>query len=565
MRKTLAVALLCLFLMPVVSGADDFYESQLNHGITNSDAYSYLLIEQSREQGARSEELLQKALAYSPDLPAVYFALSRASFSLSGEGILKSVDYIVQGVAAYSRNFWWSFTLTTSLFFSLILSFLLSIAILIAVRLFADVPLLAHDLTEGNLHPGVLAAFFLVSLFGPLLFFAGLLLLLGLYMKKSDKTVVYLFCVFLLCCPLVLTSASRLVSAYSSGIVRSVVDVNESQDNEYALSTLANDTDFVPLFSYALALKREGRYDEAIAAYKRLLQTGQHPRAYVNLGNCYVGLALSNQQRGTDYFEQALQNYRTAVDIRPLASAYYNLSEISRDMLDFTKGDEYFRLALAADRTAVSEYRAFYSRNPNRVVADAVLPSDMLRDYIWQRPYRAFTFGITRTPSSVLSVFSLVLLAAFYFLDGYLARRAYRCRKCGAILCSKCEKGLLWGQMCPQCYGSLIKLDELDAKERISRLLAIYAKQRRRRSTLKLMSFILPGLPQIFAGKILKGFVFLWPFLFFLIVPVMNSIFVPNNTLVSHSFFSWAAVYFAAVLYFISNFITRQRISRGWL
>jgi tetratricopeptide (TPR) repeat protein len=565
MKKILVVALLCLFILPPVSGADDYHESQLNHGISNSAAYSYLLIEQSREHTSRSREILKEALAYSPDLPAVYFALSRASFSLSGDGILQSVDYIVQGVAAYSRNFWWSFSLTTSLFFSLILSFLLSMVIVVALRLFTDIPLLSHDFSEGNLHPGTLAGFFLISLLGPLFLLAGLLLLLGLYMKKTDKTVVYLFLVFLLCSPFVATSASRFISAYTSGGVRAVVEVNDSQDNEYAMTRLKNDLDFVPLFSYALALKREGRYEEAIAAYKRLLQTGQHPRVYVNLGNCYVGLGLNDQQHGQEYLEQAVTNYQTAVHILPLASAYYNLSEISREMLDFTKGDEYFRSALAIDRAAVSGYRAFYSRNPNRVVADETLPADRLWEYMWQMPYKASTFGLTRVPSVVLAAFSLCMLAFFYLAGKRLHRRAYRCRKCGAILCPKCEKGLLWGQMCPQCYGSLIKLDELDARERVSRLLRIYAKQRRRRTTLKILSYILPGSPQVLAGRIVNGFFLLWSFLFFLIVPVTNSIFVPNNSLVSHDFFNWAALYLAAVLFLVSNYITRKRISRGWL
>jgi tetratricopeptide (TPR) repeat protein len=565
MKKLLVAALLCLFILPPVSSADNFYESQLNRGISNSTTYSYLLIEQSRQHGARSEEILQKARAYSPELPAVYFALSRASFSLSGAGILKSVDYIVQGIAAYSRNFWWSFTLITSLFFSLVLSFLLSIVIVIAMRLFTDIPLLSHDFTEGNLRGGILAGFFLVSLLGPLFLLAGFMLLLGLYMKKTDKMVVYLFLVFLLCSPLVVNSASRLVGAYTSGSVRSVVDVNTGQGNGYAMTTLKNDEDFVPLFSYALALKREGRYEEAIAAYEKLLQTGEHPRAYVNLGNCYVGLGLNDQQNGKDYLEEAMKNYRTAVHKLPLASAYYNLSEISREMLDFTRGDEYFRSAVAIDRAAVSGYRALYSRNPNRVVADETLPADRLWEYIWRRPYKVLTFGLTRIPPVMLPIFSLFLLVFFYVADKRLHRRAYRCRKCAAILCPKCEKGLLWGQMCPQCYGSLIKLDELDARERVSRLLRIYAKQRRRRTTLKVLSYILPGSPQIFAGKIVKGFLLLWSFLFFLIVPGMNSIFVPNNTLVSHGFFSCAAIYLAVILFFVANYITRKRISRGWL
>jgi tetratricopeptide (TPR) repeat protein len=563
-KRPLIALIFFLMLTPSVLGADAFYESQLNQGISNSNAYSYMLIREARQNKAQSADALKKALAYSPDLPAVYFSLSRASFSLSGSGILNSVDYIVQGVSAYSRNFWWSFTLTESLFFSLVLSFVLSIAVLIVLRLFSDMALLTHDLKEGNLHPFVLAGFFLVSLLGPLPFLAGLLVLLGIYMKRLDKAVVYLFLLFLLCSPLIMNSASRLINAYTSGSVRAAVDVNQSQDNGYAITSLKDRDDFVPLFSYALALKREGRFEEAIPLYKRLLEKSQDPRVYVNLGNCYVGLYNFDEQKKA-YVEEALRDYQAAVSIKPLASAYYNLSEMSREMLDFPRGDEYFRTALSLDRTAVGAYRAVYSRTPNRVVADETLPPERLWEYVWRRPSATSTFGAMRVPPAFVSVLAVILLAVSYLLDKRQRNKSYRCRKCETVLCQVCEKGLMWGQMCPRCYGAMIKLDESDVKERVARLLSVYSKQRARRAKLKLFSFILPGSAQIYAGRILKGFFFLWPFLFFICIPATNSFFLPDTSLASHVFFNWAALYFAAVIYFISNFITRQRIALGWL
>ncbi len=559
------VAVLFLFILaPSASGGDAFHESQLNRGISNSDTYSYLLIRQADENRAQSADILKRAQSYSPDLPAVYFSLSGATFSFSGSGILNSIDYIIQGVGAYSRNFWWSFTLTESLFFSLLLSFILSIAVVIVLRLFSDLSLLAHDFREGNLHPFVMAGFFLVSLLGPLPLLAGLLILLGIYMKKGDKTLVYLFLLFLLFSPLVMNSASRLVNAYTSGSVRSVVGVNGSEDNGYALTSLKGGDDPVTLFSYALALKREGRYEEAIQIYRKLLERRQDPRVYVNLGNCYVGLYNFDEGKKSN-LEEALRDYQAAVSIKPIVSAYYNLSEISREMLDFTRGDEYFREAIVLDRNAVVGYRTVYSRNPNRVVADETLPPDKLWEYIWQRPSPVSTFGAVRIPPALLSALSLLLMAATYLLDKRLRNRSYRCRKCETILCPRCEKGLMWGQMCPQCYGSLIKLDESDAKERVARLLSVYAKQRARRAKLKVLSFVLPGSSQVYAGRILHGFLFLWPFLFFLIVPLTNTVFAPHGSPASHSFFNWASIYFAAVIYLVSNFITRQRITRGWL
>ena len=76
---------------------------------------------------------------------------------------------------------------------------------------------------------------------------------------------------------------------------------------------------------------------------------------YVNLGNCYAGLKNT---------EKAITSYLKAVEIKPLASAYYNLSQISREILDFTKGNEYFKLALEINRDAVSDYRIDLQQKP---------------------------------------------------------------------------------------------------------------------------------------------------------------------------------------------------------
>ena len=108
-------------------------------------------------------------------------------------------------------------------------------------------------------------------------------------------------------------------------------------------------------------------------------------------------------------------------------------------------------------------------------------------------------------------------------------------------------------------------MDELEAKERVSKLLSIYGHQKKRRNIMIIFSFLLPGVSQIYAGKILAGVLFLWPFLFFLFIPVTNTVFAGAGLLFAHSFFTWAAIFFAAVIYIISNIITIQRIKKGWL
>lgn len=564
MRKLLAFAIVILLLGPCVTRAEEYYENQLNQGIRDSDTYAYLLIKESRENRAEAVKLLKKALLHSPGLPAVYFELARANFSFSSEGVLDSVDYLVQGIAAYSKDFWWSFKLTGSLFFAFLLSFVIAFAVIVIIRFFADMKMISHDLTEANLSPMILILPLSLSLISPLLFIASALMLFGIYMKKMDRALVYLFLIFVAFTPLLFMEASLFVNSFSSGNLKAVVQVNASKDNGYALSVLQNGNTEDEMFSYALALKRTGRYEEAISIYKKILGKRPDPKTYVNLGNCYVGLYNFAEDRKY-YLQDAINNYEEAIKLRPLASAYYNLSQVSREMIDFSKGNEYFTSALSLNRVAVGEYSTINARHPNRFVVDETLTRFDLSDYAQERSKQVFSFGLLSMPLFLMTPIALALMLAFYLMSTKLKQKSYRCRKCSAVLCAKCEKRLTWGQLCPQCYGSLVKLDELDTKERVSRLLSIYEKQRRHRRLLKVFAFFLPGSPQIFAGRILYGFFFLWPFLFFILLPLADYVFVTETTLFSHYFLKSVSFFAAAFIYLVSNLITRERLSKGWL
>jgi tetratricopeptide (TPR) repeat protein len=562
--RLLAIALLVCAVFPsFCRAAEGTPEAQLNRGVRNSDACAYHLMSEAGMNKPEARGLLEKAVACAPDLPAAYLALSRASFSFSGQGILKSIDYLIQGVTAYFRNFWWSFSLAASLFFSLVFSFIVAVALVIITRLASDVPLLTHDISESRSRAVLLLVLLLTAFAGPLVLIGGLLVLLSVYMSKPDRFLVYLYLLFLLCSPLIFQTASEFVDAYSSGSLKAVVQANGFQGNRYALSVLDGDDDYDALFTYALALKREGRYEDAIALNEKLLKERPDARVYVNLGNCYVGL-YNFQESRKSYLGKAFGYYTKALDVRPVASAYYNMSQVSREQLDFTSGNSYYKSAIALDRDTVALYSMNSSRNPNRFTADETLPAPALWKYIRTRYGKTSALGMTPAPVMFLPFFSLLLLGEYYLLNTLLRDKAYRCRKCSTILCAKCEKSLAWGQMCPDCYASLVKLDELDVKERVSRLLTIYDHGRNRRNTMKVLSFTLPGLSQVYAGRILSGFAFLWPFLFFVSLPLTQSVFSPGG-LSGVGFFSMLGISLAAVLWAAAQFITRQRISRGWL
>lgn len=551
MRKFILFILFMIFV-PSLSQGNNLYEAQLDRGIRNTEPYSYLLIQKSKENRAEAKDILREALYYSPDLPAVYFELSKAHFNLSPEGIFEAVDYMIQGIAAYKRNFWWAFMVLASLLISLIISFLISMFVLVTLRLSKDMPLLSHDIKEEKMK--VLFLLVLIfAVFGPLYLICGLLFLSSFYMKKWDRIVVYLYIVFLFILPWIFHAVSVGLKAPSSGELKAVVQVNESRGNIYALSVLKDGNEPAELFSYALALKREGGYTEAIDAYKKLALRKPDSRIYNNLANCYVALKD---------FAQAEKLYKKSISLNPLPSALYNLSQVYRETLDFERGEKYFLAAQQLNREAVSEFRSIFSRSPNRFVIDETLSMADMVQYALGK-ITTSTLGLTNLPVQITPFVAVFAVLLFFILDRKIKGKAYRCNRCGVILCSKCEKHILWGNMCSQCYRSLIKLDELDAKERIARLLAVYDYRKKKRNRIKIISLIMPGSGQIFAGNTLKGFLFLWPFLFFLCIPVMNSVF--DIEMFTHLWLNLVSLLFVVILYLFTNMATRRRLSKGWL
>jgi hypothetical protein len=462
---------------------------------------------------------------------------------------------MLKGIEAYKRNFWWSFTLVGSLFMGFIISFVISMIIIIMVRLTGDLPLFVHDIMEQKSRIPLLLML-ISALTGPLLLMGGILIILGLYLKKMDKAIVYLYLLFLLISPWVFKASSMVFCIPSSDVLKAVIAVNESKDNRYALSILKNSEDDVALYSYALALKREGHYDEAINIYNKLIERKPDPVIYNNLANCYVA---------KDDMERAKQLYGRSIQIRPLVSASYNMSQVLRRTLDLVKGEEYFLFAQGMDPDSVSRYQAIFSHSPNRLVIDEVLPISALWKYSQEKTTKVSTFGLSTVPLGFLPFIALFFGPLFYILNKRIKPRAYRCKKCGTILCKKCERRVLWGNMCLRCYRSLIKLHELDARERIARLQAVYEYQMRRRRIMNILSFILPGSAQIYAGDVLKGLLFLWPFLFLLFTFVISSIFVIGMPPFSHGWLNWISLFLMAIVYFVSHIITRMRLTKRWL
>ena len=543
MKRLRAQALIILLLvvpMPRDCFGQGVYEEQLDRGIRNNGPYSYLLAERAgREPGGR--QLLSEAVKHSPDTPAFYFARAMAGLP----NIFESAGFVAKGIKAYGRDFRRALSLMSLLALSILGAFALAMLMTLVIRLPMALPLIRHDIEEDRRKLLVVLAVIPVSLLGPVFFMAGGLVLAGFYFRKADKAVVYLALSLILLSPLYLSVLDIMLSA-SSPKVRAVVSVNEARGNAFAIEVLGDEKGFAPELSYAIALKREGRYEEAIEKLRRI--PGNDPRAYTDMGNAYVG--LGNMASAKDA-------YMKSIGMKESAAALYNLSKVLPDTLEFEESKEMYRKAQSLDGALIQKLSATESRSPNRFVADETLTFSELWDYTARNAAETVR-PFTASPAVASSVSAVCL-----FLFALLGRkqRAKRCSRCGAVFCRKCSPGVRRADMCPACYSSLLKPSEQTPKERVAKLLSLHEGKTKTRRAVRALSFVLPGIAHIYAGKALSGFLYLWAFGFAAVGLVLN-IFFPGY---SHGWLNPLFIVMAGMLYLGSILVVQGRLKRGWL
>jgi tetratricopeptide (TPR) repeat protein len=542
-------ALLALLGASTSAYAQNDYEKLLDRGLTNDEAYSYSLVEEA--EGAQNElEILQEALKFSPDVPAIHFKLARASLP----NVFESLQYVIGGLKAYARNFWWSFSLVGLLFASLLISLAIAAAAIVIVRFPIHIPLLSHDINESKLKLLIPFILLLAALGGPLFFIAGALVVAGVHLKKLNKAPVYVMIVALAVAPLFVKFTNTLLSASSLPELKAIVAVNEGRDNSYALRTLNDSTSPEAMFSYALALKREGRYAEAAGIYSNL--AGQRPgwKVLNNLANAYSA---------AEQPDKAKETYKKAADMESSAMLLYNLSQAYRGTLEYSTGDKYYKEASTLDRDTVSKYTAITSPNPNRFVIDATHSTADFWKIALKRSHNfisPFPFGTL--PVAVLAVFLLVMNILF---DVSIKSTAFRCSRCSKVVCHICSRDSRWGQMCPECYSSLVKVKDMDRQKRVSALLAAYEHKDKIKKVVRILSFLPPGIAQISVGKTLSGFIFLWAFAFCAVAIWLNPFIGSGLAGYSHSWLNVPLIVAMVVLYLSSTIYVNERLESGWL
>jgi len=544
-----ALAITAMMLLPHPAAADA-REDMLDRGLRNNGPYANSLVHKSREaQGADEKTaLLLQAVSVAPDTPSLYFELAAATLPNLGQ----SAIYVVDGVRAYGRSFWWTQSLKGLLFVSLLFSVFLSASVITLIRLPRELPRLAHDINESKAKILIPLLILPAALLGPVVLVGALLMLSAFYMSTSDKWMSYLVFILIAGVPLLGGITNAFYSA-SSPEARAIVDVNEGRDNAGALRVLKGAKDFESRFSYATALKREGGAEEAVELFKGIIAEKKDSRALINLGNAYFASGQT---------EKAKEAYKQALSIEKSVLVLYNLSQVYRDNFEYAQGDKYYEEAQSMDSQAVSNFQDIHGKSYNRTVIDAGLSQHELKNAALLNKRRALPLVGNYNMTALGGV---LLLMIFAILDNTMNTRSYRCSKCDSLACDMCSDPRQQQDfMCSECLRAQAG-EDTSAKARLARLLEANEEKNRMITRLRVFSVFPPGLAQAYSGRVGKSFVFMILFTFPVAAMVMNPYFTTGLGEGAHGWLWLAAVPLIAIDYMISFITVNRRIDRGWL
>lgn len=547
-KKRLAGRLSASLLIVVLAAAAAWageYEALLDKGLRSNEPYSYALL---LKDGGR--QALNEAIIVSPDSPDLYMRAALRSVP----NLFASVQFIAEGLKAYTRNFWWSASLYALVLSSVLLALFWSLAVVVLVRAAVGLKLLAHDINESKrkfLLPLMLLP---IALVGPAAFVAGTLVVLGLHLRKIDKTVVFIGLTGLLLSTFAVDHLNVHMGVAAAPEMRAIVEVNEGRGNSYALGALGQSTSEAGRFSYALALKRTGRHSEAVSLYNELAAKSQDWKVHNNLGNTYAAMDLP---------DKAKDAYSRADELQSNAVTLYNLSQVYRGTLDYTTGDRYYNDAALMNQRLVSGFTAISSENPNRFVVDVTLGMGELWDLA--SGYRLDIIKPFPLGGGSARAVSLVMLAVFGALTAMVKSNAFKCDRCGVVSCPVCGKASASSHLCSKCHKAFVEMEGLDRQKRVNSLLQSQYRKETASKITKVLSLLPPGIAHIYAGKVLKGMLLLWAFLFCLFALVMNPFIGTGMGGLSHGWLSPILAVVLLTLYVVATITVNRGVDRGWL
>ena len=549
-----------LHVLPKLNDPDSLSYYKIDNRFSNMEPYSTALIKKGVEALHDNKEteaaaFFQKAIELSPQMPQPYLNMAKATFSFSPKGFIGSVGYVLDAWKALTDNLWWSFKAAGLLLAGIYIALFAAITILIALLAFSRFRIYLHDIIEDRKKIFLMLPPVILVFFGPIFGIFAFTLPFWVYLKKKEKALLYSLFFISAMAILFIPSLSAYLNAHTDATLRSIINTNSGLYTGNAAYFEKGQEDYETLLSYALDKKQKGNYDEAIKAYEILIGKGKDAEIYNNIANCYVGLG--------DY-KNAFLYYDKSLKSKELASAYYNLSQLKNELFEFKDADAFYKKSLEVSEEKVASFAIIKGHSAKSSVVDEVIGGDELRSLVFKRasgttpPSRIgniFTF--VQAP---LAIFLLLLItAAVTIYDKKTLSKAFRCQKCGRILCGICEEEeIVEDDICPACFKTLSRITELNPKERMAKKIEINRYRERRNDKLRIMTLFLPGSGHIYFDELIPGFLILFLFLFFIASAFIWGLVMPSVLMApfAHTI-TWLSIagliifYFAVVMHIL--------------
>jgi tetratricopeptide (TPR) repeat protein len=488
---------------------------------------------------AKAEDDFRNAISLDPHLPDAYYGLAKAKLKGGPTGFFSGWGDVASAVLSRTSTAQGSYFLFGLLTVTGLVTLLGVAATFAFVMIVRHGALLLHDIEEAlgagsrPVAVGVFAVFLLVPVM-TLQGYAWLPLwwvaLLFLYLGSVEKVVGALLVVVTLAVGPLARTFEGYARAQQNPLLRASLLATEGGPDARAIADLqaastANPDDGDLRYLLALQYKKAGRYDDAAAIYRDVVDNGKDPIdltiALNNLGNIEFA-------RGK--YPAAISRYKKAADLHPPidmeATTYYNLSLAHLQGFEYEPTNEARGRADQLNRALTQKYDALWKADRRGSPVAAVVDLTPSRDEIWAKFIdkrdgvgRKNLAGRGAVPMGVLdhvpalvnrfAGFALLFAVVVFVMSRWRGDNSYtaRCPKCGAPFCKKCQLGASASGLCTQCHHLFVVRDGVSGPARNRKIQDVQDEEQRRNRVFRLLSLFLPGAGQMYGQATILGLI----------------------------------------------------------
>ncbi len=461
--------------------------------------------------------LLKEAQQLDPNYADLYFTLARIKAKQRSSDTLY---YLSKAFTAL----WTSFHHQRLFVLNGILLLLLTSAVLSVIYCFAFfikyLPFATHKLREvltNKFHPAVPGLLSYLILLIPLALLpsfitatALLILISWGFMLKREK----LFTILIILPFIALGFFSNQFNNFAplmdpASLTSRIAAANESAGDRRLIAALeqtpAGALEAEKDLALGLLYLRSEHFMPAATHFLRTISSDpKNQMAYVNLGNVYY---LQGE------YNKALEGYRKAAALDPLdAVCQYNLAQGYIKTLLLAESSKALRQASASGIEKVKQSYAPGALKNFPVYPKTFSPGDLWRiSLVEGENYIGTNLGnvlipITRFPPRVCAWILLGALILAIIISRLVNSRriAFQCSNCGELTCEDCcseDRGGYYCKGCAEAIDGVLSEKVIDALLRQRRQAVIV----KRRKSLRFLTVIIPGVRDMYYGRILRG------------------------------------------------------------